>query len=703
MRPQELRGLRAVAIESTYLNLEREDLDVADVVALIADTGANCIRFGALSHNGRAYYPSQVMPHAPGLRKRDLVGEFAEECDKHGMALGVYSNSAFVEQRLATHPTWCARQFGEPFMVGERGRRFINQCHHSPYFERWLDATREIVARYRPAFYYIDCFGVARGCTCPFCRARFRRDCGFSVPRSASNPRVQAYFRWVERATAACAERAFDAVRQTHPETLVVWNRGSFWGQAGFFPEEVRRFSTTFGHGFHCESAVRYHGESFFHIDEQAFLADAVGTPAFTWVEYPRMPWSHLACPPAEIAIKAAKVFAGGARPMLWSLPAAPTADLRGLSGVKDVYKLAEKHAALFDDTSLVADTAVFFSTATSRWYWRPEKGQGVSPAVTPCPDYRNEFTGQLEALVRAHTPVRVVLEDDALSDAAVLFLPNTACLSRRQCARVRRFVRDGGGLVATYETSLYDENGQRRSDFGLADVFGASFAGQGEQVSFPNTRTHGGWPAVAGYARLLEKSALFDDLPAGFDFPVAGKTLHVRARKGADVPARLLRRTRYYCDFPGALTEWPGAVINRFGKGVCAYFPWQAGRASGDDHGLPDVETLIATVARFVRGRPPLVETDLPDTVTMTCRRTASGDVVIHLVNLCCDPQRMVRAVSSVGGCSITLRLPRLRRARALVANAPLKVKRVGNTFEIALPRIGRHEVIHVEADEID
>ena len=56
------------------------------------------------------------------------------------------------------------------------------------------------------------------------------------------------------------------------------------------------------------------------------------------------------------------------------------------------------------------------------------------------------------------------------------LILPNIAALSDEQCRQLRAFVERGGGLVATYETSLYDERGERRADFGLADLFGVSF-----------------------------------------------------------------------------------------------------------------------------------------------------------------------------------------------------------------------------------
>ena len=45
-------------------------------------------------------------------------------------------------------------------------------------------------------------------------------------------------------------------------------------------------------------------------------------------------------------------------------------------------------------------------------------------------------------------------------------------------CRRIREYAAGGGSVLATFETSRYTEWGDSRPDFALADLFGASAAG---------------------------------------------------------------------------------------------------------------------------------------------------------------------------------------------------------------------------------
>ena len=73
------------------------------------------------------------------------------------------------------------------------------------------------------------------------------------------------------------------------------------------------------------------------------------------------------------------------------------------------------------------------------------------------------------------------LLDPEHIDRFKTLILPNIAALSTQQCNQIRAFVEQGGSMVATYETSLYDEWGVRRNDFGLASLFGTSFTGKEE------------------------------------------------------------------------------------------------------------------------------------------------------------------------------------------------------------------------------
>ncbi|HOL66712.1 MAG TPA: beta-galactosidase trimerization domain-containing protein, partial [bacterium] len=202
---------------------------------------------------------------------------------------------------------------------------------------------------------------------------------------------------------------------------------------------------------------------------------------------------------------------------------------------------------------------------------------------------YYGEVYGWYDVAVEGHFLTDLVL-DQHLTDLKylqryrVLILPNSACLSETQGETLRQFVRDGGVVVASYETGLYDENGEKRKDFLLKDVFGINYQ---ETVSL----TPGPWgktiydpnnvPRERAFVRIEKRRLKTLVAPAVF---FGANYTKVKTMAGCAVLASTVNLKERETLFPGevlnrAMPESPAITCHRFGKGKAVYVSAEAGR----------------------------------------------------------------------------------------------------------------------------
>lgn len=141
-------------------------------------------------------------------------------------------------------------------------------------------------------------------------------------------------------------------------------------------------------------------------------------------------------------------------------------------SGVLTSRSLSEEHRNYikffhqkfehYRDVEEVADAALLYSYATMGF-------NNERPQVS--------FMLYGQALIQAKVPFAILYNEHLkeLSKYRVLVLADQECLDEEQLELIREFVRNGGGLVATEQTSLYTERRLRRRDFGLKDLFGVA------------------------------------------------------------------------------------------------------------------------------------------------------------------------------------------------------------------------------------
>jgi Beta-galactosidase trimerisation domain len=88
------------------------------------------------------------------------------------------------------------------------------------------------------------------------------------------------------------------------------------------------------------------------------------------------------------------------------------------------------------------------------------------------------------QALIQSRVPFVLVFDEHLrnLSDYKVLILPNSECLSDEQLSLIRRYVDEGGGLVVTEQTGLYDGWRRVRIQPGLSGLVDNQLSGSDYQ-----------------------------------------------------------------------------------------------------------------------------------------------------------------------------------------------------------------------------
>jgi hypothetical protein len=365
--------------------------------------------------------------------------------------------------------------------------------------------------------------------------------------------------------------------------------------------------------------------------------------------------------------------------------------DERWLRGVEDLYLWTDKNQRYLTNRKSSANVGIVYSQQTA-WYYGGQQTDGK---------VEDFALGWYQALVESRVPFDMVhdrlLDAGSLARFKTLILPNIAALSDKQCNELRAFVERGGNLIATYETSLYDENGKQHSNFALADLFGVDWTGKTDARM------------LNSYIRLehdaMPKHAIFSGLEDAPRIINGVSQLEVKPReKFAEVPLTLIPS---YPDlpmekvYPRVSKTDISCLYLRQPKGRVAYFPVDIDRTFWEVLNEDHLKVMRNTV-RWVSNEEPMLRVIGPGLLDVTVWANSTS-VTIHLVNLT-NPMAMkgpYRDFFPVGPQSMKLKLPdglHVRQARLLVSDKSSPIEASGTTVSMTIPSILDHEVVALE-----
>jgi hypothetical protein len=305
---------------------------------------------------------------------------------------------------------------------------------------------------------------------------------------------------------------------------------------------------------------------------------------------------------------------------------------------------------------------------------------------------------GYYQALVEARVPFEMaddrLLAPEDIGRYRVLVLPDIAALSERQCAQIRAFVMGGGRIVATGETSLYDELGARRANFGLSDLFGCDYV-----------RTDS--PVRNSYLTLRHPHALLRGLEDAPRIIAGTQQLTVRPRDAARQPITLvpsypdLPMERVFPPTGEEETDTPAVFCRTVGRGKVVYFPMDIDRTFWEVLHADHLALLVNAVTWAMEEEQPMTVRG-PGLLDISYWRQENS-LAAHLVNLT-NPMMMkgpYREINPAGPYTVSLQLPagaKAGRVKLLESGAAAKTRREGSRLIVEVPQVRLHEVVAVD-----
>lgn len=548
-------------------------IDYDEYFEQIKRTGAQTLIFMAKTAHGACLFPTEV-----GITNKtmqgDLFGEIAIRAKALGLRFFAYYNMVLNWEYEPLYPQW--RQIGRD---GQPLKMFMYPCYcmSNDEFTEHVAANMEEIAEHYPIDgFFLDLqYFSPEGCFCPACKEKFEQRYGYELAPEGFDVghwldvyRYQADRR--EEFIHAAMERC-DAARPG-----LIWS----WNGSG----SPMSISNTLHSGAHYLS-TEAHPPSYLHADHAARHCEGMGLPFTLFMPESQGSWGDwTVTTPVTIKGLSSIALAHGGSLNINHVPY-PCGDYGGKvpevvwDTITDVFEWVADRERFCAERRPVPVVGVLHSADNNRMLKALAQTEEYSHLGSE--QFANEHA-LAQLLMESHIPWEILHDDvdhDRLKQYELLILPYMPHVSGHLANGLREYVRGGGKLLATYHTSLFDSRGGREPNFALNDLFGVDFVADSPySVSYLDRLDTLFGPQVP------EMPLLIKDMASGTLNP-RNHVLYCALQDGARalgyitdpvIESDFEAGQFVYHDHapPAYATDYPGIVMNSFGKGEVIYLP---------------------------------------------------------------------------------------------------------------------------------
>jgi Hypothetical glycosyl hydrolase 6/Beta-galactosidase trimerisation domain len=433
------------------------DFDAEAYAENLSRAGVKTVELYTKDHHGYVYFKSQTGRQYP----RDVLGEMLTACHKRGIKLIAYYSVAFDNYASGIHPEWLQVSKDGQF----RDFAFTRMiCLNSPYTDFALEQIQELVTNYDVDGLWLDIMPVTWHefkkigwwgeldpfCYCIYCRRKYQRSYQRDIPMDPDLQESLTGYQMQVDGARRFMEKAKALLKQHRPNSVLTYN-----GSGG--PEDPLTIGDLI--------SIEGHPPAYYHQSMLVRWAQGQNRPMEIlsagalsgWDGWDQKPVNMMRLE-TSIALAHGCGVTVGQQPYPRGNP--EQADFKAFKVLFDWVSKMEEYART---PVSVSDIGVYLSLKS----WdAPQLGV---PAL-------GETEGIHTALLRDQWQYDILKDLSTLDHYKLVIVGEHRAMSDTEVSLLRNYVHDGGRLLVTGLTGLYDERGKKRSDFALADVLGVSY-----------------------------------------------------------------------------------------------------------------------------------------------------------------------------------------------------------------------------------
>ncbi len=697
---QPLRIMHTVLRET-----DAEDYDVDIVTDYVLKSGANamCVNAGGITDFWQN--PLEARNLNPFLKGRDILKEISEACRTKGIRIIARVDfRGVVPEVYERFPDWFAKnQDQSPMMMTYTRPHLHIACYTTPYRNAYANEyIAKIIKDYQLDGIWHNSPGFDGICYCPSCQKAYKDYNGKQLPSTggSSPAELDAYMDWKRLAADTYMNKlkgtikSFGEDKVYTAEVFSMYEVGRRINNGIDLKNAFDHFDILVSVAFLTENSDHIHYEDYNYAQSIIKFLKSVAPEREAVVMYGGNGTSHRLViePSLDVKIWLWEILSAGGR--FWNCyftNVPPIAyDTRNAYVESDANHFVKEHSELLAQHVPVSRIGIYYSRAT-RMHYRNELEEEES--------FGEAIKGMEAVLIENHVPHDFILEEqvsaEKLKDYHLLLLPNVHCMSDKEIQLLSDYVKEGGKVLATYASSLLDENGKPRSNFGLAEEFGSDYEGERwntrkDNYQYISAATHPIVAEDAAKTQLLHQYAY---------------TLKTRPHSSAKVICNVVPTVHNQPPDKAWVeelsSEYPTIVENEFGKGKVIYFANQPD-VTVHQMGHGDARNLLARAVSYLVGKENLPETNAPASVHMGWTRSTRepGKYIFSLVNTTSGPKRPTRQLIPVHQMTFKLPFPdqQLTNHQILRHQGDIKVSSESGVVSIEVEKLEDFAAVYLE-----